>query len=342
MIKDSILTKSPTSRTDKDRIVIGLVNNMPDTALRTTERQFSELLAAAGGDTIELKIYALQDVPRSDTAKAYISEHYEQIDALLDRRIDGLIVTGTSPRAPNLADEPYWASFTKLIDWADENTESTVWSCLAAHAAVLHLDGVARQPFREKLSGVFVAKAAMPHALTAGFPARWYVPQSRYNDLPQAPLEASGYRVLSRSSRIGVDMFVKQYRSLFVFLQGHPEYDPGALMREYRRDVTNFLNGERDAYPAMPRNYFDADARAALEAFRRRAESDRAPDLLAGLPIGKEERLAHRWRSPAVRVYRNWLAYLAERKAFRAGASRGAAGHAAHVERPTPALQHSR
>jgi hypothetical protein len=30
-------------------LVIGLVNNMPDAALQTTEQQFTELLGAAGG-----------------------------------------------------------------------------------------------------------------------------------------------------------------------------------------------------------------------------------------------------------------------------------------------------
>ena len=33
-----------------------------------------------------------------------------------------------------------------LTDWAETDTISTVFSCLAAHAAVLHLDGIARQP----------------------------------------------------------------------------------------------------------------------------------------------------------------------------------------------------
>jgi homoserine O-succinyltransferase/O-acetyltransferase len=36
-------------------------------------------------------------------------------------------------------------------------------------------------------------------------------------------------------------MFVKYNRSLFVLLQGHPEYDSATLLREYRRDVGRFL-----------------------------------------------------------------------------------------------------
>ena len=36
-------------------------------------------------------------------------------------------------------------------------------------------------------------------------------------------------------------MFVKQRKSLSIYLQGHPEYDPEALFREYRRDIREFV-----------------------------------------------------------------------------------------------------
>jgi homoserine O-succinyltransferase len=52
-------------------------------------------------------------------------------------------------------DEPYWAAFSQLVDWASHNTISTLWSCLAAHAAVLRLDRIERVPLREKCIGIF-------------------------------------------------------------------------------------------------------------------------------------------------------------------------------------------
>jgi homoserine O-succinyltransferase/O-acetyltransferase len=309
----------------EDPIVIGLVNNMPDAALRTTERQFSELIAAAAGNrSVELRLYALPEVPRSDAAHAHICEHYEEVDALRERQVDGLIVTGSEPRSPSLSDEPYWASLTKLIDWAEENTTSTMWSCLAAHAAVLHLDGIERQAFDEKLSGVFDCAKVTRHAITAGIPALWRVPHSRYNNLPQGSLLAGGYRILSQSREAGSDMFFKQRNSLFIFFQGHPEYDVAGLLREYRRDVIRFLNGERKDYPGMPRNYFDVEIASELTAFRSRAEANRTIDMLASFPMEKAgQTLTHSWRSPAVRIYENWLAYLANRTALRGCQSSG-------------------
>ena len=60
-------------------------------------------------------------------------------------------------------------------------------------------------------------------------------------------------------------MFTREqsFCSLFLFLQGHPEYEAGTLLREYRRDIARFLRGEREHYPAVPQGYFDARANTA-------------------------------------------------------------------------------
>ena len=55
-----------------------------------------------------------------------MSRFYSDIDDLWDGDLDGLIVTGAEPRAPNLAEEPYWGSLGQVIDWAKENTVSSV------------------------------------------------------------------------------------------------------------------------------------------------------------------------------------------------------------------------
>jgi homoserine O-succinyltransferase len=303
------------ARRRDEPLVIGFVNNMPDAALETTERQFKELLASAAGDCpIRIILFALPELPRADEIRAQVARRYEAPGELWLSRLDGLIVTGTEPRAPRLQDEPYWPTLTRLIDWAEDHTISTVWSCLAAHAAVLHTDAITRRPFATKLSGVFECKRAASHALLAGAPSRWFVPHSRYNDLPSEALLAAGYRIVASSPEVGADLFVKQRKSLSIYLQGHPEYDPDALFREYRRDVRRFLAGEREHYPEMPFGYFDDEARAAFAGFRDRATANRSADLLHDIPTVAAERLAFTWREPAVRLYANWLAFLARRR----------------------------
>src|SRR5258708_6261250 len=146
------------------------------------------------------------------------------------------MVPGPEPRAASLADEPYWPAFTQLVDWAARNTISTIWSCLAAHAAVLHLDSIARVPLDEKCIGVFDCDKVADHPLTVNLPARAAVPHARWNALSEDALAANGYKVLTRSPAAGVDAFVPAEQSLFLFFQGHPEYGAVALLNEFRRD----------------------------------------------------------------------------------------------------------
>ncbi len=299
-------------------IVVGLVNNMPDAALLSTERQFSELLSAGPhASAVDLKLFALPEIQRSEAGRSYVSQHYQDIGALWSSDLDGLIVTGTTPAARALADEPYWATMTKLVDWAEKRTVSTIWSCLAAHVAVLHSDGIDRQALDTKLSGVFGCTKAVDHPVLTDLAPQWRVPHSRYNELSEEALASNGYQILSRSPDAGVDMFARQGNSLFLFLQGHPEYDAGALLREYRRDVGRFLARELDDYPEMPREYFDENAATEMVAFRQHALRKREIGLLASFPsataIGD---LPHSWRRPAVRLYANWLSYLAGHRSW--------------------------
>ena len=329
MILDRAAWRPGAAPPDGEPLVVGLVNNMPDAALRATERQFRELLSAASppGVAVRLRLIALPEVPRSDAGRAYVREHYETGDSLWRDRLDGLIVTGTEPRAPDLRAEPYWPALARLLAWAESRTVSTIWSCLAAHAAVLCLDGIARRPLPAKLSGVFECERAADHPLVAGAASRWLVPHSRYNGLPEDQLVAHGYRILAWSPEAGADMAAKQGSSLFLFLQGHPEYDRAALFREYRRDVGRFLSGERDGFPDMPQGYFGAGAAASLAGFRERALRDRDPAVLAEFPGDVEAALTHPWHEPAVRLYANWLSYLAEQRLpLRGSAVSAAAG----------------
>jgi homoserine O-succinyltransferase/O-acetyltransferase len=309
---------------DSDPIVIGLVNNMPDAALRQTEQQFRALLTASPiGQRVRLRPLFLPEIPRSETALLHLMQHYQPIDALWDSQVDGLIVTGAEPRALMLTDEAYWDNLTKVVDWAENRTVSAIWSCLAAHATVRHLDGIDRRALGKKLFGVFDCVKVADHPILAGVPSQWQVPHSRHNGLPEDLLGQMGYRLLSTSPEAGADVFVREQGSLFVFLNGHPEYQVDALFREYRRDVIRFLSGEQENYPEVPSGYFVNDTTEMLAAFRQRAVQHRSIDLAVDLPaIGVAiERLPHAWHDVATLIFRNWLLYLV------ANRSRSASSH---------------
>jgi homoserine O-succinyltransferase/O-acetyltransferase len=294
---------------------IGLVNNMPDAALRATELQVRDLIArAAAGRAVSLRVFSLPEVPRGEAGRSHAAKYHEPIGALWNSPIAGLIVTGTEPKTPAIADEAYWPALARLIDWAEQHTVSTIFSCLGAHAAAYRLDGIERRPLHRKLCGVFSCERAADHPLLSGL-ARWVNPHSRQNDMAEEDLAAAGYRILSRSPEAGVDICAKLRDSLFVFMQGHPEYDAAALLGEYRRDVRRFLQRERDTYPELPSGYFTDAAQDRLLAFRERALEERDAALVRHFPtaaVGAE--LSAPWRDAAARFYANWLSHVAERR----------------------------
>jgi homoserine O-succinyltransferase/O-acetyltransferase len=291
-------------------LTIGLVNNMPDAALQATERQFMRLLrAAAGSNRIQLHCFSLPSVRRSETANWRVDRHYADIADLGRLRLDGLIVTGAEPNAATLPEEPFWRDLTDIVDWAQANTRSTIWSCLAAHAAVLHLDGIERHRLDTKCSGVYDCAKVTDHWLTEGVTSPLAVSHSRLNELRGRDLAARGYQLLTASVEAGVDIFAKALGSQFIFFQGHPEYDALSLEREYLRDISRFLAGERGTYPAFPAGYFDTETEDRLANFEKRAGIERRPALSIQLP-GRTLRPDIAAGSAAAAIFNNWLGYL--------------------------------
>jgi homoserine O-succinyltransferase/O-acetyltransferase len=296
-------------------ITIGLINNMPDSALEATERQFVSLLhAAAAGIEIRLVRYMLPEVPRQAAALHYLNTSYTSVEGMWDQHLDGLIVTGREPLTPNLRDEPYWNAFARVVDWAQANTYSTVWSCLAAHAAVLHLDDIPRVRRADKLCGILECDRTIDHTLTQGAPLRLRLPHSRWNGLREDDLNVCGYRVLTRCADGEIDTFMKQQGSLFVFFQGHPEYEADTLLREYRRDVGRYFKGEAAQYPSMPLNYFASGTKSALHGLEKQLASRNEKVFEEISRMLSEATITDCWRSSAVGFYKNWLKFLCRQK----------------------------
>lgn len=323
----SVAIRAAEPQSAREFLHIGLVNNMPDGALQATERQFHSLLAAASdGISVRLSLYALPGIPRTGLSARHVDQHYASTESLRNAQLDGLIVTGREPIAARLQDEPYWNHFTEILEWAQDNTYSTVWSCLAAHAAILHMDGIRRVRSASKHFGVFDCERVSEHGIIAGTPTRFRLPHSRWNGVPEDELLASGYSILTRSQAVGVDTFVRQQNSLFIFFQGHPEYDPNALILEYRRDIGRYLHGDREAYPPMPQNYFDDEIANALLELQKKAMGRPHKELMTeAAAVLKKQKVSSGWHATATRIYRNWLEYIGARKRSHQGHGKAAA-----------------
>lgn len=285
-------------------LTIGLVNNMPPAAVKSSERQFCDILALAAQD-LDVNVECFRLIGAKP-------EGYGSLDQLFDYKLDGMIVTGAEPKATVLKEEPIWEPLTTVIEWAARNTYSVIWSCLAAHATVFYLDGIERNGSTEKIFGVFDSFKVVEHLLLTDADDVWRVPHSRWNDLREDDLTKRGYSVLAKSADAGVDLFIKHVsNSLFVFIQTHPEYDVDTLMREYRRDIALFYGGQRQDYPKVPSNYFSSDIADKLEELRSDAKQNHDEERLELL---NQVKLPNSWQQTAIRLYRNWLTYIAARK----------------------------
>lgn len=294
-------------------LLVVLVNNMPDAALAATESQFGSLLAAAAGPLpVRLRHCWLPEVPRGAQALERIGRSYFPLEEVLAEPPDALIVTGMEPRAPVLEEEPYWARMVQLLEWADAHTASSIWSCLAAHAAAQALAGVRRRRLSEKCFGVFGHDLLAGHMLLREVIPPLATPHSRWNELPMEELQAAGFEVLSAARATGADLFVRTGRSLLVGFQGHPEYEDVTLLKEYRRDVGRFLRGEQPGWPRLPQGYFSEPGLAELARYRREAEAAPDPARFADFPLqALAAGLDAPWRPAAIAIYRNWLGHIA-------------------------------
>jgi homoserine O-succinyltransferase len=301
-----------------ESIRVALVNNMPDAALEDTELQFFDLLDAASGNVpVVVKLYSLTGVPRADRGMRRLNSFYYGLDDLWNSQVDALIMTGTEPQQPSLRQEPYWCNLASVLDWAERNTHSTVLSCLAAHAGVLHSDGIERHRLGDKRFGVFEFPTHSGHALTRSMGATIRFPHSRWNEVRPDTLESCGYTILTQSADAGADCFVKmKNQSLFVYFQGHPEYQAHTLFKEYRRDIKRYLRHERETYPTAPVGYFGDEATKCLLEFQQKAIANRSEAVMSDFPEPfLASSLQNGWRTSAVKVYSNWLALISERKA---------------------------
>jgi homoserine O-succinyltransferase len=305
------------------QLEVALVNLMPDAAFEDADRQFVSLVRGGADNLmVDLGRFAIPVEGRRDDVARLIEEHYAPIDALTRWAPDAIVVTGTEPKADNLSEEAVWDDLVTLYRWAEATGCSVYSSCLAAHAAVLALDGVHRRRLPAKLSGVFTQRVRFGHPLTKGV-AALRCPHSRLNEVPAEELERCGYEILVGSAEVGWSVAAREAGSLSVLVQGHPEYGPSTLLREYRRDVRRYLEAEQDEYPQIPVGYLSAEAAALLDQFKVAATTERDPSLMAAFPFEAcAGKIRDDWTAPMQRMVGNWLHEVARgagRRVVRAG-----------------------
>jgi homoserine O-succinyltransferase/O-acetyltransferase len=309
---EDVLTVAQAHRADIRELHVGLLNMMPDAALQVTEEQFTRLIGASNRIVqIYVHVFTVPGLERSPAVQAHIDEHYERFEDLCREGLDALIVTGANvANRPDLADEAFYGPLLEVVDWASEHVTSVLCSCLATHALLQHRHGIRRRRLLSKRWGVYEHRQVQPeHPLLRGTNTRFDVPHSRWNEVTSAQLDRAGVEVLLESTEGDLHLAVSPDGIRTVYLQGHPEYDAVSLLKEYKREVTRYLEGELVALPPLPENCLSSAAArrahdhldAVIDARERGGEPPPFPE--AELSEGLE----NTWADTAKAVFANWL-----------------------------------
>ena len=308
---ENILQLGDALHQDIRELHIGFLNMMPDAALEVTERQFLRLLGSSN-QIAQFFVYpfTIPGLPRGAEAQAYIDRYYVPFEQLRDDGLDALIITGANVTNPTLDQEPFWGPLQEIIRWASEHVTSVLCSCLATHALVQALHGIERRRLTRKLWGVYPHRVTQAeHPLLRDINTRFDVPHSRYNEISRAQLEAAGLTILAEGEEAGVHMAVSCDQFRMVFFQGHPEYDFNSLLKEYRREVTRFVHGEREDYPPHVDHYFSPYAAAIVEEYERIVRAClRRGTAIPPFPDQQiEPHLDNTWLDTGKSIVNNWL-----------------------------------
>jgi homoserine O-succinyltransferase len=284
---------------------------MATTARRLAQNQFARLLESSlprGAERVEIIAVDL------DSHASWPGSPGTADDWDLIASFDALIVTGAEPQAAELRVDPSFALVGKILDATSARAVPVLFSCLSAHAALGHLYGVRRRRLAEKCIGVLPHTVAPNSSgLTAGMSQQMAMPHSRWNTIRRTDMVEAGVPL---AILVGTDDWAVATSPdgvRYTFVQSHPEYFSDTLLREYRRDVRRFLDGESDTYPCMPRGYFSATHAGVLAAFSRHARNNRSAATFAAFPeirLGPES--AQTWTSTARVLTANWTRNVLE------------------------------
>lgn len=321
-----ILRDDQAEKQDIRTLHIGVLNLMQDGALYATERQFLRLLGKSSQIAqVKVHLSTLPELPLGAEKQAHVDAYYEDFQAIKERGLDALIITGRNVQMPDISQEDFYPGLCAAIDWARENVPSTILACAAAHGYMKYVHGSKRTRLNPRPWGLYKHRKVMPaHPLLHGVNTQFYVPHARRNTISPEEFEKAGCHILSQSipkqSRgedgvlydgpdVGVHIATSPDGFRFIMAQGHIEYDTHSLLKEYKREVLNFFAGLRPDYPENMDNYFSPQSWAIIKEYRQMAfAAQKAGRPLPDFPEKLlEERLFNNWQDSGKSFMSNWI-----------------------------------
>ncbi len=306
-----VLSLEQAQQQDIRELHIGFLNMMPDAALTATERQFIRLVGSSN-PIAQFFVYpfSVSGIERGEKAREHIEKYYFEFEQLAEQGLDALIITGANVINPSLDQEPFWEPLIDIVRWAEENVASVFCSCLATHALVKHYYGIDRRHLKQKQWGVYSHKVTnSKHPLLRDVNTRFDAPHSRYNDVSRKQFESAGMHVLAESPDVGVHLAVSPDQFRVIYFQGHPEYAAISLLKECKREVFRYTQGEREKTPRIPENFFSDEGESIVAAHIKAVGKAMASGATPP-EFPETELLAHidnTWGDTGKAIVNNWL-----------------------------------
>ena len=270
-----VMTEYRAIHQDMRPLNLLILNLMPTKIVTETQ-----LLRKLSNSPLQVQVELLQMSSHTsqNTDASHLSSFYTTFDQIMDRKFDGMIITGAPVENYDFTDVDYWPELCRIMDWTSTHVHSTLHVCWGAQAGLFHHYGIPKYSLDKKLFGVFPHTALKTQSpLFRGFDDVFYVPHSRHTENHEEDIRRiSELEMLAVSEEAGV-FAVKSEDNRRFFITGHPEYDPDTLSREYYRDVEKGLPLD------VPKHYFPND------------DPSRPPVV--------------QWRSAGQLFYTNWLNY---------------------------------
>ncbi len=186
---------------------------------------------------IRLKTHAYKSTSKEHLDELYVS--FEE--AIKDRGLDGLIITGAPVEEKSFKDVWFWDELSEILDYAKNNIASTLGICWGGLALANYI-GIDKILFDKKLFGVYpLDNIDRNNRITGDLDDVFMSPQSRHAGISDKVLESErdkgNISLLAHSNEAGYVIFESTDKSFIMHL-GHPEYETDRLVNEYKRDLS--------------------------------------------------------------------------------------------------------
>ena len=248
--KLNIIEESDFKDNSNDVLKIALLNLMP--LKIPTENQFIRLLAQTNAN-IKLDLFHIKEHISKNTSLEYLNKFYKTFDEIENTKYDGVIITGAPVELLEFETVDYWKQLQKIINWTTTNSNSTLFICWGAQAALYHFYGIQKYTLKNKMFGIFEHKVKNTLLLFEGIEKSALIPHSRHTDINRELfLNHKELEIACESDEAGVNVVIGN-NGKQIYITGHFEYDVNTLKEEYFRDLKKGFEIK------IPNNYFPND-----------------------------------------------------------------------------------